>query len=387
LLIAHSVFLTRCCAEHALQPEPAAEAEAAADTMDTGLCPKLMVYGPCADVGSDGSCEVSVADGGPSQCVFIEAELLRWSGPTSSAASPQPGPLFMCELPEQGTDREALQRRARRIAGHADAVLFGDANWDRVRFPPSYRAMLVRDAGLGAWPGINARDRNRVALEGELLALADLGVPGVHCVTGNHSVSGHRRDAAPVFDLDSTRLTALAAEQGLQVSVAASPHTPPVALRPIRTADKARAGATVAMIDQPTSIDEVQTFVDAVRAITAPMGISMQFVPVVTIVSSLDDLSRWRQYPNARIPEGWIDPLAAASPATVLEIGRRLAIELAISLNEIDGVNGVLLGSTADPAAGDNMSAVFADALDELRDRIRESLRVRSADAGTTQPG
>ena len=109
--------------------------------------------------------------------------------------------------------------------------LLGDHGAERVHFPPSYRARLLADEGVAAWPGVNCRDRNRVALEGELAACADAGVAGVHCVTGDHPALGHRPDAMPVFDLDSTDLTALARREGLRVSVAHAPASPPAGLQ------------------------------------------------------------------------------------------------------------------------------------------------------------
>ncbi len=323
-------------------------------------CPKKMIYGPCGDVGGDGSCEVPSSVGGPPRCVFLE-DAPRLG--TSLPVRPAPGgaerganpPFVMSELPEDTNSSTDIRRVARRLAGTVDAVLFGDANWMRVRLPPSYRARLVQDEGLGAWPGLNARDRNRVALESELLALADIGVAGVHCVTGNHTYSGNRPEAMPVFDLDSTRLTSLAAHVGLRVSVAASPHTPPVALRPMRTADKAAAGASICMIDQPSSPAEVGRFVESTRSLGAD---SMTFMAVVSVVLERDDFERWRQYPNARIPLGWAEAIEAADD--VAETGRSLALALSRKLLAVPGVTGVLLASTAAPSRCDEVAETFA---------------------------
>ena len=275
-------------------------------------------------------------------------------------------PLILSELPEHANSSDELRRTARRLVGSVDAVLFGDANWMRVRFPPSYRARVVHDVGLAAWPGINARDRNRVALEGELAALADLGVLGVHCVTGNHPVSGHRADAAPVFDLDSTRLTELAATFGHHISVAASPHTPPTHLRASRTAGKALAGATICMVDQPSTADDLALFIAETRSNGA---VDLGFVPVVSVVFERGDFVRWSQYPNARIPSGWHDRVAAS--ADVASTGMTLALELAESLLAIDGTVGVLFASTADPAQSDRVADAFASLAIDLRRRVR----------------
>ena len=323
------------------------------------FCPKLMTYGPCGDVGRDGTCEVPESSGGPAKCLFLDAAP-RYTG---AMASPSPAgsvfaaskPLIMSEFPEGPNSSAHLRRVARRLVGSVDAVLFGDSNWQRVRFPPSYRSAILHDEGLKAWPGVNCRDRNRVALEGELVALADLGVAGVHCVTGNHPHSGHRPDAAAVFDLDSTRLTELASSMGHRVSIAASPHTPPTHLRAMRTADKAQAGASICMLDQPADAASVKAFIADTRAHGA---VNMTFIPVVSVVFGADDFDRWNQYPNARIPTGWHDEIARSDDPTAA--GRELALAFARELLAIDGVSGILFGSTADPERADEVADTFA---------------------------
>jgi methylenetetrahydrofolate reductase (NADPH) len=345
----------------------------------SSACPKQMLYGPCADLSNSGACEVSASAGGPGQCVFLSGAILRWPEASAVSATSQPvrsgptlvAPLVLTELPDFVNSGVEIGRLARGLAGHVDAVLFGDTNWARVKFPPSYRAAIVEGEGLRAWPGLNARDRNRVALEGELAAMADLGVLGVHCVTGNHPVSGNRPDAAPVFDLDSTRLAALAASMGLTVSVAASPHTPPVEMRALRSADKARAGAQFCMIDQPSATGEVSKFIADVALADAP---ELRYIVVVNVVLSHDDFARWNRYPNARIPSPWRAKFAAmatrgAASHEVATTGRELALDLALSFCELDRVDGVLFGATADPTRADDVVSAFQEVSTEFRQR------------------
>lgn len=339
-------------------------------TLAAANCPKRMMFGPCADVGITGSCEVPASAGGPTLCVFLDhapvfvADRSRTESTPGSPARrrSRQSPFIMSELPEDANSSADIRRVARRLAGSVDAVLFGDSNWMRVRFPPSFRARLVQDEGLGAWPGINARDRNRVAIESELLALADLDVAGVHCVTGNHPFSGNRPDAMPVFDLDSTRLTALANASGLQVSVAASPHTPPVDLRPGRTADKARAGASICMIDQPSSIEEVGRFIERTRVLGAT---ELEFIAVVSVVFDRGDFHRWEQYPNARVPLEWAEQFEGTTDVETR--GRELALSFSRDLLDVPGMAGILFASTAAPSQSDRVAETFATLANDLR--------------------
>src|SRR5260370_1110801 len=120
----------------------------------------------------------------------------------------------------------------------------------RVQFPPSYQVRLLVDAGVAGWAGINCRDRNRVALEGEIAACADAGAAGVHCVTGDHPAAGHRPDAAAVFDLDSVELVELASTAGALparplCSAAHAPAAPPAGKRLASLLAKIDAAADV----------------------------------------------------------------------------------------------------------------------------------------------
>ena len=113
-------------------------------------CPKQMVYGPCAGVTAEGGCEVDAA----LPCPFVDAPTVRWAGPEATAAgAPPPGwaatrPFVLADLPTAPLSRSALLRSADLLADGVDAVLIGDHPGARVQFPPSYRALLLRDRGV-----------------------------------------------------------------------------------------------------------------------------------------------------------------------------------------------------------------------------------------------
>ncbi|HWR86652.1 MAG TPA: methylenetetrahydrofolate reductase C-terminal domain-containing protein, partial [Rhodoglobus sp.] len=230
------------------------------------VCPKHMEFGPCGGVAGDGSCEV-----GDFRCVFLDAPTVRWHGdvarpPLIDSAAAMRSALasrhvVVADFPARALDAASIEECGAILAGSVDAVLTGDAPDARVQFPPAYRAALVRGTGLEVWSGFTCRDRNRVAMEGELAALAHAGVAGVHCVTGDHTGIGTRSDAMPVFDLDSTRAAALARAAGHLVSVAESPASPPVQRRAERLVEKARAGAEVCFVDHAGGADPVARFI------------------------------------------------------------------------------------------------------------------------------
>jgi 5,10-methylenetetrahydrofolate reductase len=331
-----------------------------------------MTYGPCGGVTLTGACEVS-----PAPCVFLDRPTVHWQSPAQTQAKTQAQasgsvgsdrmrallatrPIVVADFPARALDADSLAACARVLAGRVDAVLAGDAGNARVQFPPSYRAHLIQAAGVAVWSGFTCRDRNRVAMAGELAALAHIGVAAVHCVTGDHTLIGHRPDARPVFDLDSTQATDLARSAGLLVSVGEAPATPPVGRRPERLLEKMRAGAEICFVNHAGGAGPVGEFIRKAK----DLGVTMGFVPCIPIVVDHESALLLRSFTSLVLPEGYLDGiLAAADP---LAAGVRAATELAHAFLALDSVVGVNL--SGGPGLGGELG--FAEALATVADRI-----------------
>ncbi len=338
-------------------------------TSATAACPKHMEYGPCGGVEFDGTCEVA-----DFRCVFLETPTVRWHGVASDdapgASDPVPPPpvsagatamrelmaarpIVVADFPARALDAESIAQCCGILAGSVDAVLAGDAGAARVQFPPAYRASLIQAAGLAAWTGFNCRDRNRVAMEGELAALAHVGVAGVHCVTGDHTRTGQRPDATPVFDLDSTEAASLARANGHLVSVAEAPAAPPVERRPHRLLEKMHAGAEVCFVNHAGGVAPVAEFI----ARAQDLGAGLAYIPCVPVVVDRESAGLLRTFTTLVLPPGYLDRiLDAADP---FEEGIAAAIELGREFLAIEGVRGLNLSG----GAGPGREPWFAEAL------------------------
>jgi 5,10-methylenetetrahydrofolate reductase len=337
-------------------------------------CPKRMTYGPCGGVEPDGGCEVPDHPG--RRCVFVDGPVVHWparpavSQPAISPLATALGvstdrPVVIADLPARALDVDSLRRSASRLAGQVDAVLLGDHGGERVQLPPALRAGLVQAEGTPAWAGLNCRDRNRVALEGELAGLAAVGVPGVHCVTGDHPSVGHRPDAAAVFDLDSTELAALAATAGLLTSVAENPVAPPVALRAERVAQKAAAGARVCFVNHTSGATAVRSFVSAAQTACTGLGVDLEFVACVAVVTDQASAALLRSFTGLELPPGYLETILRADD--VRATGIRMAVDLAQSLLAVPGVRGVNLSGVPRPGAELAAAGVLAEISTQVR--------------------
>ncbi|WP_292857198.1 methylenetetrahydrofolate reductase C-terminal domain-containing protein [Microbacterium sp.] len=347
-------------------------AAAARPTGRTAGCPKAMAYGPCGGVNGDGTCEID-----PTPCVFLTRDLpIRWSGAASapSAADDQVTtlagreildiarrrPLVYTGFPVRALRSDLICATADALLGSADAVLSGDAGLSRTQFPPSYRAALITATGLRLWMGFNARDRNRTALDRELSSLRSLGVAGVHCVTGDHTQTGDRPDARPVFDLESTTMLPRAVELGLLTSFAESPAAPPIAERGGRVAEKERAGGRLCLTQYAGDADEVADFIALCRA----AGASVPVLPGVPLVVDQNGAALLASFHAAKLPRGFVERLFAARD--VRAEGIRLAIEYGRALLETGMVGGLVIAGGARPGAESEYAADLATVAREL---------------------
>lgn len=296
-----------------------------------------MVYGPCGGVRQDGSCEMVampcpfLADGPPPP--------ESWPAAAPDRPDVHP-PLVLTDLSAPPADAARLVAITRILAPSCDAVLLGD-HQDRPDFPPTTLARLVAEAGARPWVTLACRDRNRIALEQELQGLRLDGLATVLCVTGDGRAFDVRPDVSQAFDLDGTRLAALAGEIGVPVAVVETPTAEPVTSRPARLARKQRAGAQIAVLNHVRSAADVDRFLTAARS----SGLTIPVVASVAVYTDRRSASVLTALPGLEIEPATVEEvLAAADPVAA---GIDAAVAEARSLLDVEGVRGVNLSGMA----------------------------------------
>lgn len=268
--------------------------------------------------------------------------------------------IVLSDFPMREPDRGSQLAGAAALREHVDAALVGEPPSVTAQLPHAYRARLLTAEGLGVWSTVNGRDRNRVAIEGELAALAHAGAVAAHCVSGDPVSAGRRPEARPVFDLDSSGLVPLARAAGLLVSAAESVETPPVEQRPARFARKVAAGAELAFLNLVSGPDPVDRFLRALEALGAGVR-ALVCVPLVIDAGSARILTGLDGHAE---PTGLVATVLGADDPR--EAGIRAAVGLAERILAVPGVAGVNVSGGA--TRGRELE--YAEALAETARRI-----------------
>ena len=325
-------------------------------------CPKHMHYGPCGGVRADLSCEL-----GDRPCPFATGPLPEWTGsppppepgivPDGLLARAAAGPVVLTDLTVVPYSPMSVRRVVGLLAASSDALLVGE-HQNRPDLPPTLFAAEVLSAGGRPWTTLSCRDRNRVVLEQELMGLAALGVEGVLCVTGDVRAPGVRADVTQVFDLDGTRLAALAAAAGLVATVPEAPEAPPVGLRAARVAEKERAGARLCVLNHMSSPAAVDRFVTEARK----AGATLPFVAGVAVYTDERSARVLQAFPGLHLDGEAVEAVLRAPDP--VEAGIAAAVAEARALLAIPGVVGVNLSGLASgrgEIAGAEVKAAVAE--------------------------
>ena len=115
--------------------------------------------------------------------------------------------VFTTELnPPKGIELASLLERAESLRDVVDAFNLTDSHTARMSMSPIAAAHMLIDRGIEPILQITCRDRNRIALQADVLSAAALGIRNIVTMTGDHPGGGDHPDAKPVFDIDSTEL-------------------------------------------------------------------------------------------------------------------------------------------------------------------------------------
>lgn len=258
--------------------------------------------------------------------------------------------------PPRGADPEAIRRKGELLQGVVDAVNVTDCQTAVVRMSSLSSCLLLKEMGFEPILQMVTRDRNRIAIQSDILGAAALGINNILCLTGDHQRAGDHPQAKNVFDLDSIQLIAavkamrdegrllngeeLTVQPRLFIGAAANPFADPFEIRVLRLAKKVAAGADFI---QTQCIYNLERFRDWMRQVV-DMGLHEK-VFILAGVTPLKSVGMARymknMVPGMDVPEELIARLKGVPKEKQPEEGLRIAIETIEQLKEIEGVSGV----------------------------------------------
>ncbi len=245
--------------------------------------------------------------------------------------------------PPKGVDIQEMKENAEILKGKVDAVNLTDQQSSVMRLGSMASCLLVKQWGLEPIFQMTCRDRNRIALESDLLNAHVMGIENVLCLTGDHVSLGDHPDAKPVFDLDSVSLLAAARQlqQGRDlggkelkgaphffVGASVTPGADPVEPQIIKMEKKVKAGAQFFQTQAIYEPKRFEEFMKSIMHLNVPV-----LVGIVVLRSAAMARFMNKNVAGVSVPEALIDELDKA------ENKARKSTEIAARLiNEMKGM-------------------------------------------------
>jgi len=256
--------------------------------------------------------------------------------------------------PPDSADPEDVYNRAKVFDGWVDGINAVDASGANCHMSSVGICALLTRMGYAPIMQIACRDRNRIAIQGDVLGAAAMGVANILCLTGDGVQAGDQPGAKPVFDLDSMSLLEtirimrdngkflsgrkLTTPPQVFLGAAVNPFAPPYDYRPLHLGKKIAAGAQFIQSQYCFDVPMFRSFMEKVR----DLGLHEKaFILVGVGPLASAKTARWirANVPGIHIPDAVIKRLEGAQDQKAE--GKRLCIDIINEVKEIPGVAGI----------------------------------------------
>jgi methylenetetrahydrofolate reductase (NADPH) len=258
--------------------------------------------------------------------------------------------------PPKGADPESIVKKGRILKGSVDSVNVTDNQTGVVRLCSLAACALLKQEGLDPVLQMVTRDRNRIALQSDVLGASALGIRNILCLAGDHQSFGNQPQALGVFDLDSIQFIqavrrmrdqsqviggdALTRPPELFVGAAANPFADPFFYRVIRMAKKVKAGAEFIQTQCIYNLDRFKEWMTQVqdRGLHEKVSILGGITPLKS--AKMAEYMK-SQVAGMDIPNEIIRRMKAVPAKEQRREGLKISVETVQALKEIEGVKGV----------------------------------------------
>ncbi|MGB5991861.1 MAG: methylenetetrahydrofolate reductase [Desulfobacterales bacterium] len=258
--------------------------------------------------------------------------------------------------PPRGANPEVIRKKGEVLNGYVDAVNVTDNQTAIVRMSSIAACAHLLKMGLEPVMQMVVRDRNRIALQSDIMGAYSLGIRNILCLSGDHQCFGSQPDALNVFDIDSMNLIRTVQtmrDEGKDMSgfdlndppamfigAAANPFADPFEYRVIRLAKKIDAGADFIQTQCIYNMDRFKEWMKMARE----EGLTEK-VHILGGVTPLKSAGMAKFMNNKvagmDVPEAVINRMAGVPKEKTVEEGLKICLETISELRDIEGVHGV----------------------------------------------
>jgi methylenetetrahydrofolate reductase (NADPH) len=257
--------------------------------------------------------------------------------------------------PPKGSDPSKIIDKAKILIGYADAFNITDNQTAVVRLSSMGGSFLLLKLGMEPIMQITCRDRNRIAIQSDVLGAAANGVKNILFLTGDHQSFGNHPGARGVYDIDSIQILQivknmrdngifqsgdkiLSGNPDIFIGAAANPFADPFELRVDRLEKKIDAGADFIQTQSVFNVDKFNIWMDEVRS--RGLDKKVHILAGITPLKSLRMTERMKFFvPGVDIPDIFYKRMKEAEDPKA--VGFDIATELINSVKKINGISGI----------------------------------------------
>ncbi|MBC8392509.1 MAG: methylenetetrahydrofolate reductase [Deltaproteobacteria bacterium] len=258
--------------------------------------------------------------------------------------------------PPRGANAAVVRKKGELLKGYVDAVNATDNQTAIVRMSSIAASVHLVQMGLEPVMQMVTRDRNRIALQSDILGAYSLGIKNILCLSGDHQSFGSQPDAMNVFDIDSMNLIHAVRsmrEEGKDMSgfelngpprffigAAANPFADPFEYRVIRLAKKIDAGVDFIQTQCIYNLDRFKEWMRLAReeGLTDKVHILAGITPLKS-----EGMARYmsKRVAGMDVPESLIKRMGGVPKDQAAEEGIKICLETIAELREVKGVHGI----------------------------------------------
>jgi len=257
--------------------------------------------------------------------------------------------------PPKGSDANVIIKKAENLIGCADAFNITDNQTAVVRLSSLSGCSILLKMNLEPIMQISCRDRNRIALQSDVLGASAIGVRNILFITGDHQLFGNHPDAKGVYDLDSIQLIQIVKnmrDEGIfqsgdriisgnpeiYIGGVANPFADPFNYRVDRLEKKIDAGSDFIQTQSVFNLDKFNVWMDEVRS--RGLDTKVHILAGITPLKSIKMTERMKfNVPGVDIPDHIYDKMKKAEDPK--KEGYNIAYDLICEVKKIKGVHGI----------------------------------------------